>query len=620
LGSFAYGWRNLQFRNESKLLLLGQAITLASSIFSFLLAGNFTESLIRFDDRLLINTTLTNRYAAFVIIIAFLSFISAVSFYLMTLRTLFQTKKKDVALMLASGGLIEKIQDRLISELMIISVLSNLVSILIGNILFYFAMFYLVFQNFQIFIQITFMDVLTFSIIFSVIFFIISYIFASFIVIRSVKNYYSEILSGEILPLQKIRIWSHFFIPSTKIEKIITKLARINFSRTFNIVKSHFLSLLLLTAILASVLFGSFSIRDSTIQAMDQGIGNENLYAISDPNMREFIENGYSLFSQTNSSLDFLNFTFSETITKNLLINQGISSKDIEFKLITYVTVTSIYEQDIDPNNYNIFRQTGETFLIAQSMNETFSNWQFFGKNPKLLASNEIAVGESTAWEILTNPLENREDLLINKTSKTFTVKTMLIDPLLKGKTIYISFSQLSAVFDINLDLRNLGIVKIDSTATFQKISQTLSELVSPLVLVPLQPIIDRNAEFQNSLGNILLLIVFPTILAYIIAIITYSTTIIDFRREIFHILKSLGADRKTIEVSVSKEIWGMIFWGFFIGTFSGLIFILGLVIPEPVISIEAIFIFATILLLTILTIKKFISFYIDKYYDNSLY
>jgi ABC-type antimicrobial peptide transport system permease subunit len=196
----------------------------------------------------------------------------------------------------------------------------------------------------------------------------------------------------------------------------------------------------------------------------------------------------------------------------------------------------------------------------------------------------------------------------------------MLIDPLLKGKTIYISFSQLSTVFDINLDLRNLGIVKIDSTETFQKISQTLGELVSPLVLVPLQPIIDRNAEFQNSLGNVLLLIVFPTILAYIIAIITYSTTIIDFRREIFHILKSLGADRKTIEVSVSKEIWGMVFWGFFIGTFSGLIFILGLVIPVPVISIEAILIFAAILLVTILTIKKFISFYIDKYYEKSLY
>ncbi|MHA1983452.1 MAG: hypothetical protein ACW967_03780, partial [Candidatus Hodarchaeales archaeon] len=420
MGSFAYGWRNLTFRNESKLLLLGQAITLASSIFSFLLAGNFTESLIRFDDRLLINTTLTNRYAAFVIIIAFLSFISAISFYLMTLKTLFQTKKKDVALMLASGGLIEKIQDRLISELMIISVISNLVSILIGNILFYLAVFYLIFQNFQIFIQITFIDVLTFSIRFSIIFFIISYIFASFIVIRSVKNYYSEILSGEIQPLHKIRIWSHFFIPSTKIEKIVTKLARINFNRTFNIVKSHFLSMILLTAILASVLFGSFSIRDSTIQAMDQGIGNENLYAISDPNMREFIENGYSLFSQTNSSLDFLNFTFSESITKNLLINQGVSSKDIKFKLITYITVTSIYEQNIDPNNYNRFSKTGETFLIAQSMNETFSNWQFFGKNPKLLASNEIAVGESTAWEILTSPLENKEDLLINKTSKTF--------------------------------------------------------------------------------------------------------------------------------------------------------------------------------------------------------
>ncbi|OLS19556.1 MAG: hypothetical protein HeimC3_45040 [Candidatus Heimdallarchaeota archaeon LC_3] len=620
MGAWSYGWNNFHSRNESKYLLLGQSVSLASSIFAFLLAANFTESLIRFDDGLLINTTLSNRYAAFVIIIAVLSFISSLFFFLMTLRTFFQTKKKDVALMLAVGGLIEKITDRLIAEILIISLLSCLLSILIGNFLFFFVSIYLSILNFDVFIQVSFMDMLTISLIFVLTFLILSYIFASIIVVRSIKKFYTEILSGEIQPELKLPIWISFFIPSTKANKIVHKLARINFSRTFYLVKSHFLSLIMLTAIFSSVLFGTFSVKDSTIQAMNQGIGDENLYVIVDPKLENFVRDGYSLFSPTNLTINLLNYSFSENNVREILNSEKITNNNIEFKIITLVSVLGIYERYISDNQYSILTKRGDTFLIGQSMKDSFSNWQFFGKDPKSLNENQIAVGESTAWEILNNPLENKEQLQINKSAIRFSVETMLIDPFLKGKTVYISTQQMISIFNLNSNLRNFAIVKINSTNNFIRISEKLNNLEIPLTLIPLDPIIDRNIEFQNSLGNILLLIIFPTILAYIIAVIIYTTTIIDIRRNILQILKSLGANMKVIEVSVSKEIWGMVFWGFFIGSLFGLVFILGLVIPQSVISFIAVFWYLTILIITGLVIKYLITHYIENYYKNFLY
>ena len=143
--------------------------------------------------------------------------------------------------MIALGGLTSKITDRLLAEIFIISLLSCLLSIFIGNFLFLTASIYLSLLNFAIFIHVSFMDMLTVSLIFIILYLILSYIFASIVIIRSIKKFYSEILSGEVQTENlKLPSWISLVIPSTKAHKIVNKLAKINFSRTFYLVKSDF--------------------------------------------------------------------------------------------------------------------------------------------------------------------------------------------------------------------------------------------------------------------------------------------------------------------------------------------------------------------------------------------
>ena len=73
-------------------------------------------------------------------------------------------------------------------------------------------------------------------------------------------------------------------------------------------------------------------------------------------------------------------YVMSESITKNLLLNEGISSNDLEFKLITYITVTSIYEQDIDPDNYDVLIVSPTMFnnFISKHHNCCWKRFEIF--------------------------------------------------------------------------------------------------------------------------------------------------------------------------------------------------------------------------------------------------
>ena len=94
MGAWNYAWNSLRMRKESKILLLGQGLILSITVFSVLLSGILASNLIQLSKGFAVNTSLSHRYAAFSVLVGIVSFIAGLIYFYMTLRTLFQYKKR----------------------------------------------------------------------------------------------------------------------------------------------------------------------------------------------------------------------------------------------------------------------------------------------------------------------------------------------------------------------------------------------------------------------------------------------------------------------------------------------------------------------------------------------
>ena len=404
LGLWTYAWHSLKMRKESKYLLIGQALVLSSSVFALLLAASLTETLFRYDNQLIINSSLSNRYAAFSIIIAVLSFISALVFYLMTIRTLLRYKKSDIALMIAVGGLLERIQNMLITEIFLFAFLANLLAVVFGIVFYFIAIDVLIFFQTSVLLNLS-LEIPFFSIlVFSIIFLIISYIISAFIVLRVSKTYYVTLLEQQITPIKNPEKWTKWLIWSRKrINTITLKLARINFTRTFFSVIGHVLTFVVMSAVLVSIVFGSILVHDSTIHAMDTGIGGNNVYVITTPALENFIISGYRLFSSLPPIPNTLNSTFSYQTLQQALIHAQMNNLILDPRLITYTQVEGIPNIVISPTspaNVVSTSQVANLYVVGMNFDQSVSQWEYFGQNPHNLTANQAALGEYGAYSL----------------------------------------------------------------------------------------------------------------------------------------------------------------------------------------------------------------------------
>lgn len=623
MGTWIYAWNSLKMRKESKYLLIGQSLVLSSSIFALLLTGALTESLFRYDNQLIINSSLSNRYAAFSIIIAVLSFISALVFYLMTIRTLLRYKKPDIALMIAVGGLIERIQNMLIAEVFLFALIANILAIGFGIVFYLIAVDALIFLQTSVLLnlslQIPFLTIL----IFSIIFLFISYIMSAFIIIRTSKTYYVTLLEQQITPIKNPQKWTKWLIwPKRRVNALTVKLARINFARAFFSVIGHLFTFIIMSAVLVSIVFGSILVHDSTIYAMNVGIGGNNVYAITMPALENFIISGYKLFSPLPPTPNTLNYTFSYQTLKQALINMNVSNVLLDPRLIVYTQVEGFPNTLIQPStsaNLVSTIQIANLFVVGINFNQSVSNWEYIGQDPHNLTTNQVAIGEYGAYSLFSNPLDNTH-VQINSSASLYATKSILTDPLLRGRTIYVSLPSLTKDLGLRSDVCNYILLKINNLSTLNAIQNALKSVNENLVIISLAPLINQNSGIQLILALLLLILIFPTIIAYFAAIITYCLDIIEERRTDLRTLKALGANLRSVVFSVEQEIMSIVLWGLLVGTLLGVIFILVFTIPDPQISLFALFGLLIPFLFTFFIARVAIRIQAKKFYAESLF
>ncbi|MHA2365679.1 MAG: hypothetical protein ACXAC7_17105 [Candidatus Hodarchaeales archaeon] len=608
-GAWRYGWTSLKKRQELKYLLLGQLIILITTYYTITLANILSSSLIRLGTTVTFNLSLINIFGSFVTIIAVVSFLSSIWFYFITLRILMFYQARDLATMIGVGGLVGNIRTFMVTPIMLIMILANSGAWLIANIFLYGSILVInsISHNITFPFVYNFPDLM--SIVLWVIFLMISYIGASIAVVSATNKKQDIIIYEQIEPVEKISKGANLFVWAKK-QKLTTKLARINILRSSHIFLPNLFGYAVLALFFVSLVFGSFVLRDSTINTVEQGIGKNN-YAIVKSDFQDFIREGFLLYSSKNDPHLLNGSSFSKQSVVQGLRNANLSTLPIDDRLITYFRVGGR-----TPPMHTIY---DEMYVIGVSMNQTNVNWQYDFKNPKELTGNEIALGESAYWYLFPN--SSRGTLLImDHPTRIFSVKSVLKDPFLNGKTIYIPINKLIPLIGVNSDERNVIFIEIDDSTIVPKVEKVVKELGQDFVLVPLNPIIQRNRETQDVLGIILLILIFPVIFTFVLTGRNYTLHIIEQRIDLLRTIKALGASIRDITQIIENEIRGLIVWGFSLGIISGYFFITELVISNPVISNTTIFLTIFPIIITVMLIIKASRKQIVKFYHKELY
>ena len=146
----------------------------------------------------------------------------------------------------------------------------------------------------------------------------------------------------------------------------------------------------------------------------------------------------------------------------------------------------------------------------------------------------------------------------------------------------------------------------------------TAIEAVNPNISVySLNSSLQHNANFNTLISIYLLLVGIPLLIVYFILSDSYSTQIIEERRQQLNLFKVLGGNMEKYRSIILKEIDSFSIWGLSLGYIFAMYFIIQMTVPFPVVTIYSLIFSVLILAIPYYIIRKRIITRIDKLYNN---
>lgn len=543
----------------------------------------------------LLNASVSNYWGAFFLILTVIALVFTIAIILFTLRLMIFYQVKDISIMIGIGGLIETIENFFLVQLVLMCLIANLVGIITA----YFVSFVVILLSsiifpFQSALRIAIPDYQV--IIVFIILFFSTYLLSAKLVSSLMKKSFEDLQNDKVdfnegndnNFLARIFIWGKK--SKDGFIDIKTRIARLNIMRYSFVFIISLIINLFYAFFLISLVFGTIVVSDTASNVMMTGTGGENTAII--------VKNGFEMFFKDSLLIDS-NFNISDVNLQNsffsfqsllpILQSHNITNVD-ERIILTKEILASNPTQNIDPNDpVNTGNDPGSlrrgiVFTIGINPLKAIPKWNYYGNNPVNISSNSVFVGEKLAWEKFTNPIEGKL-YFSEKTISTFTVKSIILDPMFKGNTLYMDLFYLQSFFNLNENNRNLIFISYSSVEILNQIENELQNSTLNLSIIPLNSVIKHNTDFNFVFSIFLMFIGIPLLIAYFYISNSYSEQILRERLAQLNIIKILGGNKDSFISIILKEIDGFSFWGLLIGYVLAMYFIVEMTIPFPIVS-----------------------------------
>ena len=274
---FDYAIDSIKKRKELRFLVATQVSITFLAYYLIVVSDAVVTSLFVSDLTSLLNSTLINYFGAFFIIVTVLGIIFTLGLVLFIIRLIYFYQTKEIAIMMGIGGLIEKIQNYFLVQLVLICLISNIIALIVayfGSIVTLILVtslfpnvpnFHLIFPDYQVLI------------VFIAIFFI-SYIISARLIMHTTKRYQDTLVSDEIdfsTGKENNLLARIFVIKRAKkgFLDIVTKITRLNIMRKSFVFILSLITTILFVFFIITLVFGTFMISDSIATSMFVGTG-----------------------------------------------------------------------------------------------------------------------------------------------------------------------------------------------------------------------------------------------------------------------------------------------------------------------------------------------------------
>jgi ABC-type antimicrobial peptide transport system permease subunit len=524
-------------------------------------------------------------FALFIVIIVFLSFLAGVLITSFLMSVAMSERVRDVGIMKATGCLTDLVFGYFVTELLIMVLISCIVGTLVG--IFTCSAF------------INLLNTLGFSIsrrppnawlilffIFSA-FALVSFFFGSRTIGKAIRVKLGEALSPHFS--LGLSFQSKSFFPSRF--GFAFKMASRNLMRRKFATRQAIICLSVVLTLTTLALAGGFIARQTTQSYVERAIGRD-VIVVGHSSVNEQYANFLSRFFETRTMepIDFLDpeLSISPSLVSKVKTISGVLKVDP--RLVLETTVYEIQGIIIDPEEPDYYFTVGDhrsskALVIGVEPENLLNEWLTIGRTFNETDKHSAILGDSLALRIFTNPTKQGIEALEQK----FDIVGVCLDPLNNGNVVYVTLETLSKV--VESPRFNLLFIKIDPTRRSQvleEINREISE--TELTILELNEILERHLGFLSYVWSLVIFLPLSSLLTATLCLLGYRVLSIATQKRDFGIMRALGAKPPTIvKLMVAESLFLLLISGA-IGIFTGLFVSFVFLIPEPVITNDALF------------------------------
>ena len=531
-------------------------------------------------------------FSRFLFIVVLLSCVTGVLvvYFLMSAAT--SDRTRDIGIMKAVGCLTDAVFKHFALELLILVSAGCLIGSFVGICLNFVSTVVMNYMGFRL--SMGSLNVQMVLLIFSL-FVGFSFILGLRLTARAARVKPAEALTqvSDVMAAQQSNFKLPFLFGKSLTARIAFRTLRRRWSMTIRSITCLGAVMVLMTVIVV----GGIVSEETMLSYVQRAVGR-NVVLVAKAEMAERYESLLEKFLQSNQSepFDYLNaeYAIPSSIISKIQNISGVIKVDPRLVLESTIKENQyIYPDPDNPGQYVVVgnQRQGNVAVMGVHAGNLISDWLLLGEKINDEDLNNALMGDSLAATCFADPFTQS----FRAFKHEFHTVGVCLDPLNNGMVVYVPYEGLSS--DVNYSGYNVILVQINPLnrpEALEEIENAVSG--SDLVVVDLDQTLNKQVNFMNQIWASLLSLSLLSFLSAVTSLVGFLTLSVSGQQRDLGIMRALGAKPGIILKVVVLQTFLLVLCGALFGLPVGMAVVLTFLIPEPVVSQNAVVVIALLI------------------------
>jgi ABC-type antimicrobial peptide transport system permease subunit len=524
-------------------------------------------------------------FSRFLFIVVLLSCVTGVLvvYFLMSAAT--SDRTRDIGIMKAVGCLTDAIFKHFALELLILVSAGCLIGSFIGICLYFVSIVVMNFIGFSL--SMGSLNLQMVLLIFSL-FIGFSFVLGLRLTARVARVKPAEALTqfSDVIAAQQ----SNFRLPILFGKSLTARIAFRTLRRRWSMTIRSITCLSVVMVLMTVIVVGGIVSEETMLSYVQRAVGR-NVVLVAKVEMAERYESLLERFLQLNQSepFDYLNAEYAIPISIISKIQNISGVIKVDPRLVLEGTIKEnqyIYPDPDNPGQYVVIgnQRQGNVAVMGVHAGNLISDWLLLGEKINDKDLNNALMGDSLAATCFADPFTQS----FRAFNHEFHTVGVCLDPLNNGMVVYVPYEGLSSV--VNCSGYNVILVQINPLnrlVALEGIENAFSG--SDLVVVDLDQTLNKQVNFMNKIWASLLSLSLLSFLSAVTSLVGFLTLSVSGQQRDLGIMRALGAKPGIILKVVVFQTFLLVLCGALFGLPVGMAVVLTFLIPEPVVSQNAV-------------------------------